>query len=80
MASSEKKSFSFVHFVIDLVLCAAFFAYMFSVVKTHVPSLDPHMINFWGAAAAACLTGVFWLAWQMLKAVYRFQVSGGNGR
>jgi hypothetical protein len=38
-----------------------------------VQSLDPRMINLWGALAASCLTGVFWLALQMVKTVYRFQ-------
>jgi hypothetical protein len=31
------------------------------------------MITLWGALAAGCMTGVFWLAMQMLKTVYRFQ-------
>jgi GNAT superfamily N-acetyltransferase len=73
MAAPEKKSFSLVSLVIDLVLCAGFFAFIFSVIKSHVQSLDPRMINLWGALAASCLTGVFWLAWQMLKTVFRFQ-------
>lgn len=62
------------------MLCAAFFAFIFGVVKTHVPSLDRDMIDFWGAAAAACMTGVFWLALQMVKAVYRFQVASSNSQ
>ncbi|HVU17210.1 MAG TPA: hypothetical protein VHD32_09795 [Candidatus Didemnitutus sp.] len=73
MAQPEKKSFSPVWLVIDLVVCAGFFVYIFGVVKTHVPSLDPKMITFWGGACAACMTTVFWLAWQMVKTVYRFQ-------
>jgi hypothetical protein len=73
MASPEKKSFSPVWLVIDLLLCAGFFAFLFSVVKTHVQSLDPRTINFWGAMTAGCLTGVFWLALQMVKTVFRFQ-------
>lgn len=75
MASPEKKSFSPVMLVVDLALTAAFFVYIFGVVKTHVPSLDPKMVTFWGAMAAACMSGVFWLAWQMVKVVYRFQVA-----
>jgi hypothetical protein len=78
MAETEKKSLSPVWLVIDLVVCAAFFVYIFGVVKTHVPSLDPRMITLWGAAAAACMTGVFWLAWQMVKVVYRFQTRSKN--
>jgi len=73
MASPEKKPFSPVVLVIDLALTAAFFVYIFGVVKTHVPSLDPKMITLWGGLAAGCMSGVFWLAMQMVKTVYRFQ-------
>jgi hypothetical protein len=73
MATSEKKSFSPVTLVVDLVLTAAFFLFIFSVIKSHVPSNDPRMIMLWGGAGAACMSGVFWLAWQMVKTVYRFQ-------
>jgi uncharacterized protein involved in exopolysaccharide biosynthesis len=73
MATPEKKSFSPVMLVIDLALTAGFFVYIFGVVKTHVPSLDPKMINLFGGLAAGCMSGVFWLAMQMLKTVYRFQ-------
>lgn len=59
--------------VIDLALTAVFFVYMFGVVKTHVPSLDTKMINLWGGLAAGCMSGVFWLALQMVKVVYQFQ-------
>jgi len=73
MATPEKKPFSPVMLIIDLVLTAAFFVYIFGVVKRHVPSLDPKMINLWGGLAAGCMSGVFWLAMQMLKTVFRFQ-------
>lgn len=59
--------------IIDLALTAAFFVYIFGVVKLHVPSRDPQMIMLWGGLAAGCMSGVFWLAMQMLKTVYRFQ-------
>lgn len=75
MASPEKKPFSPVTLLIDTVLCVLFFLYMYGVVKTHVPSSDPRMIVLWGALTSSCLTGVFWLAWQMLKTVFRFQAS-----
>jgi hypothetical protein len=73
MASSEKKSYSLVTLVVDLVVTVAFFLFIFSVIKSHVQSNDPRMIMLWGGAAAGCMTGVFWLAWQMVKTVYRFQ-------
>ena len=57
--------------VVDLVLLVLFFAYLFSVLKSHVPSTDPKMIILWAALAASCLTGVFWLALQMFRVVFR---------
>lgn len=74
MASPEKKPFSPVWFVIDMIAVAAFFLYFWlSVLPCHVPSSDPAMVRFWSAAGAACLSGVFWLALQMVKTVARFQ-------
>ena len=73
MASPEKKSVSAVTITIDLVLSAIAFAIFYWLVNSHVPSNDPKMIMFFGASAAGCMTGVFWLAWQMLKVVYKFQ-------
>jgi hypothetical protein len=73
MATPEKKSFSLVSLVIDLVLVAVAFVIFYRLVESHVPSNDPAMIHLWGGLAAGCMAGVFWLAWQMLKVVYRFQ-------
>lgn len=73
MASPEKKSFSLIALVVDLVLCAAFFGFIFNLIKSHVPTLDPRMVLLWGGLSAGCMTGVFWLALQMVKTVYRFQ-------
>jgi GNAT superfamily N-acetyltransferase len=73
MSSSENKGFSFVRLVIDLVLVAAFFSFFYYVLQPHVPSNDPTMIRFWATMAAACMSGVFYLALQMLKTVFRFQ-------
>jgi hypothetical protein len=71
MAQSEEKLVTPVSLVVDLVLLVAFFAYMFSVLKTHVPSTDPKMIVLWGAIGTSCLTGVFWLVVQMFRVVFR---------
>jgi hypothetical protein len=38
-----------------------------------VPSNDPAMVKLWGGLAAGCMSGVFWLALQMLKTVFGFQ-------
>ncbi len=73
MASPEKKPFSFVNLVIDLALTAIAFSIFYWLVNSHVPSNDPAMIMLWGGLGAGCMTGVFWLALQMLKTVFRFQ-------
>lgn len=78
MAQSEEKLVTPVSLIVDLVLVVAFFAYMFSVLRSHVPSNDPKMINLWGALGTSCLTGVFWLAVQMFRVVFRFQRSGSG--
>lgn len=73
MSESAKKPVSVRQVIIDGVLTIAFFLYMWQVMKIHVPSTDPRMIETWAAITSACMTGVFWLAWQMIKVVYRFQ-------
>ncbi|WP_255558870.1 hypothetical protein [Horticoccus luteus] len=71
--SPKEKHASAVTVVVDIILVAAFFAFMFWVMKAHVPSSDPKMITLWGALTALCLTGVFWLALWMFRMVWRFQ-------
>jgi hypothetical protein len=73
MATPEKKAFSLVSLALDLVLVAIAFVIFYSLVESHVQSDDRRMIMLWGGLAAGCMSGVFWLAWQMLKVVYRFQ-------
>ena len=73
MATPEKKSTSLLTLVIDLVFTAVAFGIFYWLVNSHVPSNDPAMIKLWGGLAAGCMSGVFWLALQMLKPVYRFQ-------
>jgi hypothetical protein len=73
MADSRRKLVTPASLALDAVLVIAFFAYMFSVVSTHVPSNDPHMIRLWGAVTASCLTALFWLALQMFRVVLRAQ-------
>ena len=73
MSSPEKKPFSIVSLVIDLVLTGIAFVIFYWLVNSHVQSNDPKMIMLWGGLTAGCLSGVFWLALQMLKTVYRFQ-------
>ncbi len=73
MSSPEKKPFSIVSLAIDLVLTGIAFVIFYSLVHSHVPSNDPKMVMLWGGLTAGCLSGVFWLAWQMLKVVFNFQ-------
>jgi len=73
MSSTAKKPFSIVTLAIDLVLTGIAFVIFYSLVKSHVPSSDPTMIMLWGGLTAGCMSGVFWLAWNMLKVVFKFQ-------
>lgn len=59
--------------VLDSALVLAAFVVFFFVARSHVPSEDPLMINLVGAFTAACMSGVFWLAWQMFRVVLRGQ-------
>lgn len=75
MSSSAKKPFNVVSLVIDLVLTGIAFAIFYWLVESHVPSSDPKMVMLWGGLTAGCMAGVFWIAWNMLKVVYKFQVA-----
>ncbi len=79
MEKPETKLVTPLTIAVDAVLVVVFFAYMYSVVSTHVPSKDHRMILFWGAACAACLTTVFWLALQMFRAVVHAQRRAEGG-
>lgn len=73
MAQPEAKLVSPASLLVDLILVAAFFAYMFTVLRPHVPSNDPKMIALWAGLATACMSGVFWLSIQMFRVVFRAQ-------
>lgn len=73
MSSPAKKPLNVVSLIIDLVLTAIAFVIFYSLVHSHVPSSDPKMVMLWGGLTAGCMAGVFWLAWNMLKVVYKFQ-------
>lgn len=73
MANSEVQLIRKTDFLVDIVLCAGFFAFMFSILQKHVPSNDPSMITLWSGGTAACMTGVFWLACWMFRVVMRYQ-------
>ena len=73
MVSSETKHTSPLSLVIDFVLVAAFFVFLFTLLRSHVPSNDPAMITLWAALGSACMSGVFWLCVQMFRVVLRAQ-------
>ncbi len=64
--------------VLDSALTLAAFVLFFFIARSHVPSEDPLMINFFGAFTSACMSGVFWLAWQMFRVVLRGQREDGK--
>jgi GNAT superfamily N-acetyltransferase len=76
MASPVKKGFSVGLLIIDLILVAAFFVFFYYVLQSHVPSRDATMVRLWATLGSACMTGVFWLALQMVRTVFRFQRDG----
>jgi hypothetical protein len=75
MAQPEQKHTSPVSLLIDAVLVLGFFAYLYSVVSAHVPSVDKTWIMVWGVLCAACMSGVFWLCIQMFRVVLRAQLA-----
>ena len=80
MAQPETKLTSPVSLVVDAILVIAFFLYIYSIVSPHVPSNDKTYVIIWGAACAACMTGVFWLCIQMFRVVFRAQRAARNRR
>ena len=63
-----------VGFVVDAILVAGFFIFLYGLLKSHVPSNDPKMIFVWAFLTAACMSGVFWLAIQMFRVVLSAQI------
>ncbi len=79
MAQPEKKSaVTPASLLVDALLVGGFFVLMFVLFKHHVPSNDPKMIILWAGLSAACISGVFWLAVQMFRVVYRAQKEAGK--
>lgn len=75
MPTTETKGVTPLSLIIDFVLVAAFFAYLFTLLRVHVPSTDPKMITLWAALGSACMSGVFWLCIQMFRVVLRGQLA-----
>lgn len=66
--------------LVDAVLVVAFFAFMFNVIRPHVPTENTLFILLWGGGATACLAGVFWLAIQMFRVVLRAQLAAKRAK
>lgn len=75
MSTPGKKSLSPVALLIDAVLVAGFFALIFRLVSSHVPSNDPKMVALWAGLTSACMSGVFWIAIQMFRVVLAVQIA-----
>ncbi|HTJ77824.1 MAG TPA: hypothetical protein VL357_02410 [Rariglobus sp.] len=71
--SSETKLVTPASLLVDFVLVGAFFAVMFGLCRSHVPSDDIKVVIGWSALTATCMSGVFWLALQMFRVVLRAQ-------
>lgn len=63
-----------VSLVVDTVLVIGFFFYLFSLLKSHVPSNDIKMVFVWAGLTSACMSGVFWLSIQMFRVVLSAQL------
>jgi len=66
--------------VVDTILTLIAFVVFFLICRPHVPSEDPFTINLWGAITGSCMTGVFWLAWQMFRVTLRGQRDDNSSR
>lgn len=60
--------------VVDAILVLGFFLFLFSLLKSHVPSNDVTSIVIWAGLTSACMSGVFWLAIQMFRVVLSAQL------
>jgi hypothetical protein len=56
--------------IFDLVLAIAFFFFMRNVLVPHVPSQDPLAVNIVSSMTSFCMTGVFWIATNMLRVTW----------
>ncbi|MBC8040557.1 MAG: hypothetical protein H7Y06_08455 [Opitutaceae bacterium] len=60
--------------VVDAILVLGFFAFLYTLLESHVPSNDPKMVILFAGLTAACMSGVFWLAIQMFRVVLSAQL------
>jgi hypothetical protein len=55
---------------IDLVLSVIFFFLMREILVPHVPSQDPNAVLIVSSMTSLCMTGVFWIAANMLRVTW----------
>lgn len=62
--------------IIDVILTVIFFVAMTNVLKNHVPWVEAgeFAVLLGGAYAAACLSGVFWLALSLFRVTLADQI------
>lgn len=68
-AQAKSNGFKPAQIAVDFVLCALFFALIFYFVRSHVMSNDSTMVLIFSVYTTVCVTGVFWMAIQMLRVV-----------
>lgn len=73
MAKSETSFVKRIDFLVDVIVVGAFFAFMFSILRSHVPSNTPSSVFIWAGLTAACMSGVFWMCCWMFRMVLRHQ-------
>lgn len=80
MSEGSKRLVSKKDLVFDAVLTVAIFVLFYFVARSHVPSNDPADIRLWAAITSSCMTAVAWMAWQLLRVVYRRQKEFNSGK
>lgn len=74
MAKPEVPLIKKSDFIVDVILVGAFFLFFaFVLLPSHVPSENPLWISVWSIGSAACMSGVFWIAVNMFRVVFRYQ-------
>lgn len=68
--NSEKTLFTVGGVIIDLVLSVIFFLLMRKILVPHVPSQDPNAVLIVSSMTSFCMTGVFWIAANMLRVTW----------
>ena len=66
---SKASGFNPAQIAVDFVLCGLFFALIFYFVRSHVMSENTTMVLIFSVYTTLCVTGVFWIAIQMLRVV-----------